>query len=187
MSLAPQNPSISYSVGSKASRGILLVFTIFPVLRFIIQFFLCEFLMKDTIELLVDCMEKYRYEIPLETPSKKNSRVTNRKTGRSFPNKKFVEWHKEACKAVLSQGVPDVPISGKMVVYGTFVRKDRRRRDNNNSGASILDLLVDCGVLADDNDEIVVRETWEKVGIDKDRPIARIFIFPLTNQPGGTI
>ena len=34
--------------------------------------------------------------IPLETPSKKNSRITL-KNGRTIPNKKYSEWHKKAC------------------------------------------------------------------------------------------
>jgi len=127
-------------------------------------------------------MIEYHYEIPLETPSKKNSRVTNRKTGRSFPNKLYVQWHKEASSILASQGLPDTPIGSRVYVYGSFVRKDRRRRDNNNSGASILDLLVDVGILEDDNDEIVVMETWEKVGVDKDRPMAKISIMSFTKN-----
>lgn len=35
-------------------------------------------------------------EIPFETPSKKNSRITDTRTGRSFPSKKFREWHRNA-------------------------------------------------------------------------------------------
>lgn len=123
---------------------------------------------------------EFSYTIHLETPSKKNSRVTNRRTGRSFPSKRYNEWHKAASAELASQGLPGAPISERVYVYGAFVRGDRRRRDNNNSGASILDLFVDAGILADDNDEIVVRETWEKLGVDKGAPVARIVIKSLT-------
>ena len=125
---------------------------------------------------------EYHYEIPLETPSKKNSRVTSRRTGRSFPSKLYTEWHKQASAILASQARPEAPISERVYIYGSFVRKDRRRRDNNNSGASIMDLLVDVGILADDNDEIVVRETWEKLGVEKDRPMCRISIKKLTKS-----
>lgn len=125
-------------------------------------------------------MRDYFYTIPLETPSKKNSRVTSRRTGRSFPSKRYNEWHKAAEAEIRSQGLPDAPIGERVYIYGAFVRGDRRRRDNNNSGASILDLFVDLGILADDNDEIVVKETWEKLGVDKGRPIARVTIKSLT-------
>lgn len=33
------------------------------------------------------------FQIPYDTPSKKNSRVTDTRTGRTFPNKRFTEWH----------------------------------------------------------------------------------------------
>lgn len=127
-------------------------------------------------------MKDYFYTIHLETPSKKNSRVTNRRTGRSFPSKRYNEWHKAAEAEIASQELPEAPIGERVYVYGSFVRSDRRRRDNNNSGASILDLFVDMGILADDNDEIVVKETWEKLGVDKGNPVARICIKSLTKN-----
>lgn len=117
-----------------------------------------------------------KYIIPLETPSKKNSRITSRRTGRSFPSKRYAEWHKQALAVVASQGVPDEPIAGKLYVRGLFRRGDRRRRDNNNSGASILDMLVDAGVLADDNCEIVCDERWTSIGVRKGQPMAIIYI-----------
>ena len=40
----------------------------------------------------------YNFTITGRTPSKKNSRVTNRKTGRSFPSRDYVKWHKNAEK-----------------------------------------------------------------------------------------
>ena len=123
-------------------------------------------------------MFKWQYTIPLETPSKKNSRVTNRSTGRSFPNKRYMDWHKAALKILESQGIPQEPIKDKVYVVGFFTRGDRRRRDNNNSGASILDLFVDAGILADDNDEIVCDERWRKKGIKKGEPKAEIRIYP---------
>lgn len=125
-------------------------------------------------------MKDYFYTIHLETPSKKNHRITNRRTGRSFPSKRYNEWHKAAEAEIRSQGLPDAPIEGRVYIYGAFVRGDRRRRDNNNSGASILDLFVDVGILADDNDEIVVKESWEKLGVDKGRPCVRVAIKNLT-------
>lgn len=122
------------------------------------------------------------FEIPLETPSKKNSRVTCRRTGRSFPNKRYNSWHSQAMAIVKAQSTLKQPISSPVYIRGYFVRGDRRRRDNNNSGASILDMLVDAGVLADDNDEIVVCEKWKKLGVEKGAPMCKVIIEGYNNE-----
>lgn len=118
------------------------------------------------------------YEIPLETPSKKNQRI-NTRSGRSFPSKRYTDWHRHASLVVKLQGIPATPISGRVRVEGFFVRGDNRVRDNNNSGASILDLFVDLGILEDDRDTIVVSESWTKVAVKKDQPKATINIWTL--------
>lgn len=92
----------------------------------------------------------YEYTLAGEVPSKKNSRVTNRRTGRSFPNRRFVEWHKGAFAEVASQGIPSEPLGCANVVV-TFIHTTRRRRDGDNQLSSVLDLLVDAGVLKDDS------------------------------------
>lgn len=117
-----------------------------------------------------------KFFLPFETPSKKNSRVTDSRTGRTFPSKLYREWHSVALAALVAQKRPLEPISGRVRISGRFVRKDRRRRDLNNSGASILDLLVDAGILADDNDEVVAVEEWLKVGVCKARPSCTVTI-----------
>lgn len=90
-----------------------------------------------------------------ETPSKKNSRI-NLANGRSFPSKRYLEWHKSATVQVYEQTKP------KMIDYPCrieieFIHGDKKRRDSDNMVSSVLDLLVDTGVLADDN-WLVVRE-----------------------------
>lgn len=93
-----------------------------------------------------------------ETPSKKNSRIFNTKTKRSFPNKRYMEWH----NAVVSQlqllllqkqirTFSDCRI--KMTV--TFYHGDMKRRDSDNQLSSILDTLVDAGIIEDDNWKVI--------------------------------
>lgn len=41
--------------------------------------------------------------------------------------------------------------SGPFALYLEFTHGDRVRRDSDNGVSSILDLLVDCGILPDDN------------------------------------
>lgn len=100
--------------------------------------------------------------IPLETPSKKNSRITL-KNGRTIPNKKYSEWHKKACLFIdKSLKFEEKPL--KIEVH--FVHGDLRKRDSDNGLSSILDLLKDCKIIPDDNwmiiQSIKVSNSYEK-------------------------
>ena len=88
-----------------------------------------------------------------ETPSKKNSRI-NTRYGRSFPSKKYSEWHRNASTQILLQA-KDVNICEPIKITMEFTHGDLRRRDSDNGCSSILDLLVDNGILQDDNWQIV--------------------------------
>ena len=91
--------------------------------------------------------------IPLETPSKKNSRI-NTRSGRSFPNRRYCDWHQQASLHVYRQA-GEKRITRPCIVSMVFTHGDRRRRDSDNGVSSILDLLVDCGILPDDNWQMV--------------------------------
>ena len=108
-----------------------------------------------------------RFVIKGETPAKKNSRIVL-KNGRNIPGKRFQEWHEEAVVQILKQKrlIQKLPCEGEVSVILEFVHGDMRRRDSDNGTSSILDLLVDCGILADDKWQIVrslsVTNTYEK-------------------------
>ena len=115
--------------------------------------------------------------IPLETPSKKNSRVVDRRTGRTFPNKRYTDWHKAAAIYVRQQNAHPLD-GGPFVLYLEFTHGDRVRRDSDNGVSSILDLLVDCGVLPDDNWMVVSKINVSNL-YDKGNPGVHISIIPL--------
>lgn len=117
--------------------------------------------------------------IPLETPSKKNSRVVDRRTGRTFPNKRYTEWHKAAALYVRQQHAHPLN-DGPFALYLEFTHGDRVRRDSDNGVSSILDLLVDCGVLPDDNWMVVSKINVSNL-YDKGNPGVHISIIPLTD------
>lgn len=104
-------------------------------------------------------------QIPMETPSKKNSRVTDRRTGRSFPSKRYVEWHRAATLWLRSH-YPCGRIEGPLKITLSFTHPTLRRKDADNGTNSIFDLLVDVGILSDDCWTIVmehsVRNRYEK-------------------------
>ena len=95
------------------------------------------------------------FTIQGETPAKKNSRITL-PNGRNIPGKRYREWHEAALPQVLAQLKGTRPLLDEPCeVALSFYHGDFRRRDCDNGASSILDLLVDAGVLSDDNWKIV--------------------------------
>lgn len=117
--------------------------------------------------------------IPLETPSKKNSRVVDRRTGRTFPNKRYTDWHKAAALYVRQSHAHPMD-EGPFALYLEFTHGDKIRRDSDNGVSSILDLLVDCGILPDDNWMVVSKIVTTNL-YDKGNPSVNISIVPLTD------
>lgn len=116
--------------------------------------------------------------IPYETPSKKNSRVVDRRTGRTFPGKVYREWKTKASLWLKThyelKGLGDGPFSLRLA----FTHGDYIRRDIDNGVSSILDLFVDLGILPDDNWKVVksIQVTNE---YEKGNPSVQVAILPL--------
>lgn len=112
-----------------------------------------------------------------EVPSKKNSRI-NTRTGRSFPSKRYQEWHDVARLQILSQmrnQNVSSPVNIPSKVSITFVHGDLVKRDSDNATSSVLDLLKDCKVIADDNWKIV-RELHIRNGFVKGKSRCKVEI-----------
>lgn len=89
-----------------------------------------------------------------ETPAKKNSKIRTR-TGCMIPSKQYQAWHESALLQVRAMTIGHEAIGYPVIVSLSFFHGDMRRRDSDNGTSSILDLLVDAGVLKDDKWEIV--------------------------------
>lgn len=109
-------------------------------------------------------------------PSKKNSKQLIRtKAGRPFvvSSKEHKEWHHEALWIIHSQkknlGIEQCEVS----IFFRF--PDKRKTDLSNKAESVMDLLVDAGVLTDDSWHVVnpLRLYGE---YDKENPGAKIVI-----------
>lgn len=113
-------------------------------------------------------MKQTRFVIIGETPSKKNSRI-NTRSGRSFPSREYQKWHDMQSAFILSciaKGEIERFTEKNLIINFQFVHGDKRRRDSDNQCTSILDLLVDCGVITDDNWETIpekhIFDSYEK-------------------------
>jgi len=99
----------------------------------------------------------YHFFYEGNTPSKKNQKriAIHPKTKRPLilSSTEFHCWHKEAhlvVKLQMSKMSARFPLPRCKRIMGMLYFTDRRRRDSSNTWESIMDLLVDAGVLADD-------------------------------------
>lgn len=102
-------------------------------------------------------------------PSKKNTRI-NTKSGRSFPSKKYTEWHKNAVTQLLGQRA--IP-KGTPLVF-KYYNDSLRKGDLSNKWQSIEDTLTDCGIIEDDNWDFLPNIHMIFCGVDKHNPRAEI-------------
>lgn len=119
----------------------------------------------------------YEAMIPLNPRTKKNSQqiVINKKTGRPFimQDSKYKEYEKNA--GWFLKKLPK-PINEPVNVKCVFYRETRIRCDLTNLLEAVDDILVSCGVLADDNFNIIVGHDGSRVYIDKENPRTEITI-----------
>ena len=107
-----------------------------------------------------------RFQMLGETPGKKNSKIWT-KSGMLIPSEKHQKWHTDAMLQITGQISrlpkdewpygPEHPdgIKDPVAITLTFYHGDQVRRDSDNQAASIMDLLQDAKVLADDRWQIV--------------------------------
>lgn len=93
-----------------------------------------------------------------ETPSKKNSKIRTR-TGYMIPSAQHQKWHQDAMLQLHGQisrmrKQPDL-IDQPVQITLRFFHGDNVRRDSDNQASSIMDLLQDANLLADDRWQIV--------------------------------
>ena len=104
--------------------------------------------------------------------------VTNKKTGRVFPipSKQFVEYQKLFLSQVRK---PQRPIDQPVNVQAVYYMPTKHRVDITNLMSATHDLLVDAGVIKDDDSKIVVGVDGTRILYDKDNPRVIITITPI--------
>ena len=128
-------------------------------------------------------MMDYKLTLPGEPRTKKNSQriLKNHKTGASFvaPSGNYIQYRNN-CLWYLRKciGVPD-PINQKVNVCCTYYMPTHRRVDLLNLLEATMDILVDAGILEDDNSNIVAGHDGSRVLYDKENPRTDVYISPL--------
>lgn len=93
-----------------------------------------------------------------ETPSKKNAKIRTR-SGYMIPSAQHQKWHQDAMLQLHGQisrmRKPPEPIEQPVQITLRFFHGDNVRRDSDNQASSIMDLLQDAKLLADDRWQIV--------------------------------
>ena len=104
-------------------------------------------------------------------PSKKNSRCLFVRGGRlvNIPSAKYSAWHKDAMLQIAAVAKKHVPMSNINIVLD-FLAPDKRASDLTNKAESIMDLLVDAGILVDDNWWVLNKIVLNFKGVDKVKP-----------------
>ena len=118
-----------------------------------------------------------KFTIPIAPVSKKNSQqiLTNKATGRSFisPSKVYKDYEKAALWYVPRKGLKiDYPVSVKCLFYMPTLRPC----DLTNLCEAVDDVLVEAGLIADDNYTIINNHDGSRVLYDKENPRTEIYI-----------
>ena len=115
-------------------------------------------------------------------PSKKNSRKSVRLRGGKnkgmtifVPNARYNAWHSSCAHQMRAANVPFLKLE-KVHIHVIFFQPDVRKRDLSNQFESVADLLVDYGLLIDDNCFVVTKQSSELGGVDREDPRAEVII-----------
>lgn len=127
----------------------------------------------------------FRCTIPLSPVTKKNSQQIFRRPsdGKPFvvPSAKYREYAKAADYFLRPK--PDVPIDYPVRVECRFYMPTARKCDLVNLLQCVDDLLVEFGVLKDDNYSIVGSHDGSRVFVDREHPRTEIRIYSAESQP----
>lgn len=95
-----------------------------------------------------------------DVPSKKNSRNLFVKNGRiiNIPNKRYKDWLDDSlmqCQSLKNAYRNAIPVEKAERVIVTIYPSNKRKFDLDNRLGSIMDFLVDLGIITDDNYTVI--------------------------------
>ena len=122
-----------------------------------------------------------KFTIELAPVTKKNSQQIIYVKGRPMiiPSKKYREYERDASWFLQYD---DLPIGYPVEVKCIYYMPTKRRVDLVNLLECTDDVLVKCGVLEDDNSNIIVSHDGSRVLYDKDNPRTEIYITEVVEE-----
>lgn len=120
--------------------------------------------------------------LPGRVPSKKNSKRIVIVGGRPriISSEAFLTWHEEMMLRIRPHR-PKTPILSASVAI-KFFAESRRRFDLSNAAESVMDLLVDAGILADDSAFNVGDLHLKLGGVESKNPRAEVVLTVTTKK-----
>lgn len=102
--------------------------------------------------------------------------MTDRRTGKPFIAQSAA--YKDYCMTAgyFLTPRPQSPVSTPCEVKCLFYLPARRKTDLTNLLEAIDDILVECGILADDNSSVIVSHDGSRVLYDKEKPRTEVTI-----------
>lgn len=120
-------------------------------------------------------------EMPGQVRAKKNSRTAVTTGGKTYtrPNKGHDAWLRDALQhiAIWRMTARPMPFPEELSIQVSLYRRDRTHYDPDNMGASVLDALVDSGIIPRDGYPTVLWVLSHHAGIDAQNPRAVVRIY----------
>ncbi len=117
-----------------------------------------------------------KFTIPLPPITKKNHQQIVRPKGMNrpivVPSKQYTQYEKDASYFIPKGHLVTVPVNVKCIFY----MPTRRKCDLTNLLEAIDDIMVRCGLLADDNHTIIHSHDGSRVMYCKERPRTEVEI-----------
>lgn len=92
-----------------------------------------------------------------------------------LPSPAYKSWQEEMMWELKSQDNSKVENISKIEI--TFYAPDKRKADKTNKAESVMDLLVDAGIIEDDNWFVFSELVLKFGGVDREFPRAEVVIY----------
>lgn len=119
---------------------------------------------------------RLKYTISGTPVTKKNHmQMARSKDGRTFPvqNKAYKAYESFCVKTLMP---PKQPIETPVTLSAIYYMPTKRKVDLCNLLAATCDIFVKCGIIADDNSNIVVSHDGSRVRYDKENPRVEVVV-----------
>lgn len=113
----------------------------------------------------------YKFKLPF--PPSVNALYGGGSGQQRFKTKRYKEWCKQ------TGYIPNIGFDFPLFIEYVFTWPDNRTRDGQNYLKAPADLMVNSGLISDDNYKIITSETWKHNGVDKNNAGVEVRIYKI--------